>query len=65
METSAQGKNVMLFHLQRMPVLPLWFEFRVDLSLGVIADIANVDIASEIEFLGAELSHIDGLGGRK
>jgi len=55
----------MLFHLQRMPVLPLWFEFRVDLSLGVIADIANVDIASEIEFLGAELSHIDGLGGRK
>ena len=41
--------------------VPFRLEFRVHFALGVIANVADVDIAPEIELLCTEMSHDGGV----
>jgi hypothetical protein len=40
--------------------IPFWLIFHVHLPLGVVTDIANVDITPQVELYRAELRH-DGV----
>jgi hypothetical protein len=40
--------------------VPLWLVLCEDLPFGVIPNVADVDVAAQIELLCAELGHIGG-----